>query len=465
MSRSQDEEREPRSFAETDRLDSDVSLRSSRRAETWSDLKPYVKCLIAANFISIICGINDGSLGVIIPRLKSYYNVPNETVSLLFLFNSFGYFLAAGVNGFVVQKVGQLNALYIGGCLVLLAYGLLSNGFAFPIQSCIMPLQGAGIAFLDAGMNVYASGTPMATLMLNILHAMYGIGAMLSPIIGTILLAHDISWRGMYAVMSVFAVVNVVTIFIGLRNNPVDNADNADDVIEEREGLLSPENDVESYGRASPTPTQDSRVSQPKSDDDLVRRAIMNPMSLLGAAYILVYVGTEVTVGGWGFTYLTEGRNGEPIQVGQVIAGYWFGLAAGRIILGFITEKFGIKRMISLFTVMTAVLCLVLWWVDNLAVDYIAIVFIGFALGPMFPSTIALASKVLPRKMHAAAIGFMAGLGAGGAALFPFLTGLISGKFGILVMPIVVFVMSLGMQILWTFVPSDRSKKNERRGE
>lgn len=71
--------------------------------------------------------------------------MPNETVSLLFLFNSLGYFLAAGVNGFVVQKVGQLNALYIGACLVLFAYGMLSNGFAFPIQSCFMPVQGAGI--------------------------------------------------------------------------------------------------------------------------------------------------------------------------------------------------------------------------------------------------------------------------------------------------------------------------------
>lgn len=62
MSHSQDEEREPRSFAEVDRLGSDESIHSSRRAETWSDLKPYVKCLLAANFISIICGINDGSL-------------------------------------------------------------------------------------------------------------------------------------------------------------------------------------------------------------------------------------------------------------------------------------------------------------------------------------------------------------------------------------------------------------------
>lgn len=39
----------------------------------------------------------------------------------------------------------------------------------------------------------------------------------------------------------------------------------------------------------------------------------------------------------------------------------------------------------------------------------IAIVTVGFLLGPMFPSTVSLASKVLPRRMHPAAIGFMAG--------------------------------------------------------
>lgn len=53
---------------------------------------------------------------------------------------------------------------------------------------------------------------------------------------------------------------------------------------------------------------------------------------------------------------------------------------------------------------------------------------VGFFIGPFFPSCVSLASKVLPRKMHPTAIGFMSAFGAGGGALFPFLLGQIAGK-------------------------------------
>lgn len=32
------------------------------KKETFADLKPYIRPLIATNFISVICGLNDGSI-------------------------------------------------------------------------------------------------------------------------------------------------------------------------------------------------------------------------------------------------------------------------------------------------------------------------------------------------------------------------------------------------------------------
>lgn len=46
--------------------------------------------------------------------------------------------------------------------------------------------------------------------------------------------------------------------------------------------------------------------------------------------------------------------------------------------------------------------------------------------------------------------------GAGGAALFPFITGQVAGKFGILIMPTACIVMAVTMMILWAFIPSDK---------
>ncbi|KAI7860296.1 major facilitator superfamily domain-containing protein [Circinella umbellata] len=405
---------------------------TTNKQESWSDLKPYIRPLLASNFISVVCGINDASIGAIIPRLKDYYGIPNETVSLLFLCNSFGYFLAAMVNGYLVHKLGQQGSMYFGAINLLIAYALIASGFPFGIMAVLMVLQGSGVALLDAGMNVYTSSVPKATLMLNILHAMYGVGAMISPLMNATLSKLGFSWQGLYVFMSLFSLINLVLITVGFRNIKMDYIDDEEDE-EERHN--------------------------PDRHKQIMRAAMRHPMTVLGAMYILVYVGTEVTVGGWGLTFLQQGRHGDFIAMSNVIAGYWAGLAIGRIILGYLCDRFGEKRMISIFTFMTIAVLIVLWTVADVVIDSIAIISIGFLLGPMFPSTVSLASKVLPRNMHATSIGFIAGTGAGGAALFPFITGQVAGKFGILSMPIVCLAMSVTMQILWTFVPSKKSEK------
>lgn len=44
-------------------------LESSLSAETddstWKDLKPYIRPLVAANFIALTAGVNDGNLGIV----------------------------------------------------------------------------------------------------------------------------------------------------------------------------------------------------------------------------------------------------------------------------------------------------------------------------------------------------------------------------------------------------------------
>ncbi|KAI9314968.1 major facilitator superfamily domain-containing protein [Dichotomocladium elegans] len=400
---------------------------SHPRKDTWHDLKPYIRPLLATNFISIVCGINDGCIGALIPRLKEFYDIPNQTVSLLFLLNAFGYLISAFANGHIVHTFGQLNALYIGGTLLLCAYTIISLGLPFPVMATLMLFQGMGVALLDAGMNVFTTTVPKATLMLNILHAMYGVGAMTSPLISSMLLHFGVSWKAMYLVLALVSVFNMLLMFTCFRHIKMDSG--SEEISEEHQ-------------------------------KNILRVALVHPMTILCSLYILVYVGVEVTVGGWGLTFLKEGRHGNEAAMSNVVAAYWAALAVGRIVLGYLVEKFGEKPSITACTFFTCVTFMVLWWISDVVIDAMALVTSGFLLGPMFPSTVSLVSKVLPRHLHPAAIGFIAATGAGGAAFFPFLTGQVSGHFGILSMPIVCLLMTITMQILWILVPSG---KNEGR--
>lgn len=145
-------------------------VQQTNKSESLSDLKGHIKPLLSAFFISILAGLNDGSIGTIIPRLKQYYDIPNETISLLFLCSALGFFLSAGLNGYIVHRLGQLKTLFLGSSVMVIAFAVLSMGFAFPVMACTMPFVGAGMALLDAAMNVFAANLPLATLMLNILH-------------------------------------------------------------------------------------------------------------------------------------------------------------------------------------------------------------------------------------------------------------------------------------------------------
>ncbi|CAO3622393.1 unnamed protein product [Cunninghamella echinulata] len=295
---------------------------------------------------------------------------------------------------------------------------------------CAMVIQGSALGWMNASINVYIANLPSSTLLLNILHAFYGIGALISPLIGTWLLANHLSWKGIYIFLLCIAMMNFILITIGFKNVNFDEDHKK-------------ENDEED-----------------NDDDDATirRKAIFNPMTLLGALYILTYAGVEVCVGGWSYTYLKDGLHGNPITMGRVVSGYWTGLAVGRLVLGWFTGKYGEKPMISLFTTIAAALLITTWVVPILWVNCVCIILVGFFIGPFFPSCVSLASKVLPRKMHPTAIGFMSAFGAGGGALFPFLLGQIAEFIGILYMPLAWFTCAVIMQVIWTFIPNGKSK-------
>ena len=67
------------------------------------------------------------------------------------------------------------------------------------------------------------------------------------------------------------------------------------------------------------------------------------------ALFLLVYVGIEVTIGGWTVTYLIKQRHIDPFSSGMAATGFWLGLTLGRIILGFVTVRMGQSLAITVF--------------------------------------------------------------------------------------------------------------------
>ncbi len=56
------------------------------------------------------------------------------------------------------------------------------------------------------------------------------------------------------------------------------------------------------------------------------------------ALFSLIYVGTEVTIGGWSVTYVQEKRNGNS-NAGYISSGFFAGLMLGRLLLMWLNKK------------------------------------------------------------------------------------------------------------------------------
>jgi fucose permease len=180
----------------------------------------------------------------------------------------------------------------------------------------------------------------------------------------------------------------------------------------------------------------------------------------LCAFFLLGYVGLEVAVGGWIVTFMRRVRDGTPFNAGMVATGFWLGMTIGRVVLGFVTPRIGEKRAIAIYLPICMGLELLFWLVPQFYVSAVAVGFLGFFLGPLFPAVVVATTKLLPRHLHVSAVGFAAAFGGSGAALLPFAVGAIAQSKGVEVLQPIALALLVVILALWLLLPR-MSKKQE----
>jgi len=367
-------------------------------------------------FAFILIGVNDGAFGVLIPSMRSHYSVSTATIGLLFLCSSMGYLIAAFNSGLLVEKLGNRLFLLLGIGAFLFATLMISLMPLFPVLMCMLFSLGFGGAILDAGLNTYIAGLPRNTALLNYLHAFYGVGALLGPIIASGLLAIGFGWNSVYVVWLSICIVLGVGVGFAFKG----------------------------HTRAGKEQTAKEEAKQ-----NVLFTALAMRIVWLGAIFLLFYVGTEVSLGSWSYSFLTEERGGAPLLMGWAVSGYWLGLTLGRLTLARVALNLGEKRLIQLCIAGVVAGVLLIWLVPLNGVSAIGLCLTGYCLGPIFPTTIALISKLVPARILPSAIGFLASLGSMGGALFPWLAGNLAQFIGLWALLPYVILLTLVMLGLW----------------
>ena len=353
-------------------------------------------------------------MGVLIPSLQIQYHVDKATVGLLFFSSVLGYLIAAFISGPLVGKLGIRLFLLLGVSCFLAGAIVLSTIPPFGVALLMLLPLGFGGALLDAGLNAYIAGLPRNTALLNYLHAFYGTGALLGPILASTILAIGLTWNFVYVTWIFLCVVLFIAVILFFQHRTATVQESSTNT--EKNTLVS----------------------------TLKRRIVW-----IVALFLLFYVGTEVSLGNWSYSFLLEERHGLPLFSGWIVSGYWIGLTLGRLVLPRVAVRFGDKRLIQGCLIGVAIGVLIVWLIPLNAVAAFGLCFTGFCLGPIFPTTIGLMSQLVPSRLLASAIGFLVSFGSMGAALFPWLAGNLAQAVGLWSLMPYVITLTIAMMVFW----------------
>jgi fucose permease len=373
--------------------------------------------------------------GSVLPTLERNQYLPNDSaVGTFLLINAIGAVLAYLVSGPIIDRIGKKFALLFGSTLVIAAMA----GFALIVTK------------VDAA---------AALLLIFACSLALGLGANAIVAAGHALVA-DVAatWRN--------AALNLLDICfgLGLASLPL-----VVQRLQQRGGL---EMIFWSLGGASgfllilvlasrfPTPIhpESSRFGEAKG-------LFHNPSFLLLGVALFMYVGTEVSVGKWVVTFMErdgrilagQGLSAAQLEalsrtspellsrffendpIGYAVAGYALrtltlfavALLVGRLVSSFVLGILRLNSFLLMTTgsLLTTVSLIVAFTASNSGTVRLGLIAAGFGMGPIFPTSVGLASVMMPR-IAGTAMSLVMGVGFAGLLLIPPAVGYISSAAG-----------------------------------
>ena len=375
--------------------------------------------LIALAYIAFISlGMPDGLFGVAWPSIREDFSLRLDSVGAFFFAATTGNMLSSFFSGKIIARLG------VGGTLaascVLTASALLGYTLApsWWLMVALAVAAGLGAGAIDAGINTYVASHFGEGLM-QWLHASFGFGVTLGPIIMTVGLTAFNSWRLGYQVVGI-AQLLLATSFLLTMRMWRDNG--VPDSLEQQRPL--------------------SDYHTP------FRETLQRPVVWLNLLLFFLYTGAEYSFGSWTYSLLTLSRD-VPVEVAGLWAGsYWATFTIGRVMAGLLTHRFGMANLLKAGFLLALGGSILLWWNPFPQASIIAVSVIGFAIAPIFPGLVSGTSARVGEHHAANTIGMQIAAAGFGGAVVPSLAGVLAQNFSLEAIPVYlvgVFVLLTGL--------------------
>jgi FHS family L-fucose permease-like MFS transporter len=190
-------------------------------------------------------------------------------------------------------------------------------------------------------------------------------------------------------------------------------------------------------------------------------KAFSSRWAVFGALAIFIYVGSEVTIGGLLTNFLASPTilNIPEVDAGRLVSFYWGGAMVGRLIGAALLTRVPAGVLLTVNTIIAAILCLVVTQTTGTTAAYAAIG-VGFFNSIMFPTIFTLTLERSTAPVSATS-GLLCTAIVGGAVL-PLIGGMLVDDAAEIFNP-AFFVPLVGYALLAVFAVGAARKKPESR--
>ena len=372
----------------------------------------FLLVVIYVAFIGL--GLPDTILGAAWPLMRQDLNTPISAAGILSIIVSIGTIISSLLTPKFLRILGTGKLVAYSIALTAIA----SIGYYLAESFNILCLwaipMGIGAGAVDVAMNNFAA-VYLESKHTNWLHASWGIGATLSPVIlsGSIMLGFG--WRGAYELVAILLAVIFAMVLISL---PLWRK-------------------IETNGAINKAPAIMPNTPANKNNAETLsfREALRVPGMKLSFLTFFFYSALEISTGLWCGTYLTA--CGFKPETGALCVSLMFAsVMIGRIISGFFAIKFTDHRLIYAGIFIVAAGCLVLSLPLPLWMLPVCICLLGLGCAPVYPSLIHATPARFGEALSSRAISIQLAGSYVGSILMPPAFGLVAAKFSVHLWPI-----------------------------
>lgn len=335
----------------------------------------FILVVIYIVFISL--GLPDSLFGAAWPVVHKDFGIEESFASLYGIITGVCVGGVSFIAGKVIRKFGTPLVTFVSTLLTVLGLFIMSVSPNIVIMMLGAVVLGYGAGVIDTALNNFVSLHYKAQHM-NWLHAFWGIGVTISPLILSLFLSGETgSWRNGYRVIALLQLSIAVIIAISLKKWRT---------------------------------VKETETTEETSDEN--KKSLIEILKIKGVLTSLLsqglYCSMEFLIGTWGASFLVHIHTLQPDEAAKWISLYFCGITVGRIISGFISIKASDNTMIR-SGIATSFVGIILLALPIGKISLLGLLLIGVGFGPIFPSILHSVPDRFGKEYSADITGFHMG--------------------------------------------------------